>query len=129
MKWQLRFGAVIVIIVLMGSAVYSIYSMYAENGELAGANQSLTTTNGLELIYIDDRIQKDGCITIKTFHRQHTHLPERFQNKRIKEIVDGEKVYYQDGEPCDIPEGTRLDVRVQMLEDSVWNVRQGEVGE
>ncbi|WP_338804806.1 lysis protein [Xenorhabdus griffiniae] len=43
MKWQLKFGAVIVVIVLMGSAVYSIYSVYAENGELAGANQSLTT--------------------------------------------------------------------------------------
>ncbi|OKO98424.1 lysis protein [Xenorhabdus eapokensis] len=43
MKWQLRFGAVIVVIALMGSAVYSIYSVYAENGKLAGANQSLTT--------------------------------------------------------------------------------------
>ncbi|CCW31687.1 hypothetical protein XNC3_2710002 [Xenorhabdus nematophila F1] len=37
--------------------------------------------------------------------------------------MDGEKVYYADGEPCDIPEGCRLDVRVQMLADSVWNLR------
>ncbi|WP_338803335.1 lysis system i-spanin subunit Rz [Xenorhabdus griffiniae] len=43
MKWQLKLGAVIVVIALMGSAVYSIYSVYAENRELAGANQSLTT--------------------------------------------------------------------------------------
>ncbi|MBD2811397.1 hypothetical protein ID853_11015 [Xenorhabdus sp. Vera] len=53
---------------------------------------------------------------------------EHFQNKRIKTIVGGEKIYYADGEPCDIPEGCRLDVRVQMPEDSVWNVR-GREGE
>ncbi|WP_148886145.1 hypothetical protein [Xenorhabdus doucetiae] len=34
--------------------------------------------NGLELIYIDDKVHKDGSITIETFHRQHAHLPERF---------------------------------------------------
>ncbi|WP_455685321.1 phage tail fiber protein [Xenorhabdus szentirmaii] len=47
--------------------------------------------------------------------------------------MDDKKVYYADGEPCDIPEGCRLDVRVQMPEDSVWNLREtatdGEVSE
>ncbi|WP_279625376.1 hypothetical protein [Xenorhabdus eapokensis] len=38
--------------------------------------------------------------------------------------MDGEKVYYADGEPCDIPIGTRLDVRVQMPENSIWNQQQ-----
>ncbi|WP_456303241.1 phage tail fiber protein [Xenorhabdus doucetiae] len=56
--------------------------------------------------------------------RSHHHYqPERLQNRRIKAIVDGERVYYADGEPFDIPEGCRLDVRVQMPVDSVWNVR------
>ncbi|WFQ80188.1 MULTISPECIES: hypothetical protein [Xenorhabdus] len=32
-----------------------------------------------------------------------------------------------DAEPCDIPEGCRLDVRVQMPEDSVWNAGQEKV--
>ncbi|WP_456243157.1 phage tail fiber protein [Xenorhabdus doucetiae] len=32
---------------------------------------------------------------------------------------------YADGKPCDIPEGCRLDIRVQMPEDSVWNLRKG----
>ncbi|WP_446471379.1 phage tail fiber protein [Xenorhabdus stockiae] len=41
----------------------------------------------------------------------------------MKAIVNGEKAYYQDGEPCDIPEGCRLEVRVQMPADSVWNVK------
>ncbi|WP_340608342.1 hypothetical protein [Xenorhabdus bharatensis] len=89
-----------------------------------GGISSPKNNNGLELIYIDDKVNKDGSITIETFHRQHSHLPARFQNKRIKAIVNGEKVYYQDGEPCDIPEGCRLDVRVQMPANSVWNVKQ-----
>ncbi|PHM47507.1 hypothetical protein Xekk_04510 [Xenorhabdus sp. KK7.4] len=89
-----------------------------------GGISSPKNNNGLELIYIDDKVNKDGSITIETFHRQHSHLPARFQNQRIKAIVNGEKVYYQDGEPCDIPEGCRLDVRVQMPANSVWNVKQ-----
>ncbi|PHM67683.1 NgrE [Xenorhabdus stockiae] len=89
-----------------------------------GGISSPKNNNGLELIYIDDKVNKDGSITIETFHRQHSHLPARFQNKRIKALVNGEKVYYQDGEPCDIPEGCRLDVRVQMPANSVWNVKQ-----
>ncbi|WP_456303304.1 phage tail fiber protein [Xenorhabdus szentirmaii] len=40
---------------------------------------------------------------------------------------------FYDGEPCDIPEGCRLDVRVQMPEDSVWNQKrvasEGGIGE
>ncbi|WP_169928470.1 hypothetical protein [Xenorhabdus hominickii] len=32
-----------------------------------------------------------------------------------------EQTYYTDDELCDLPAGTRLDVRVQMLADSVWN--------
>ncbi|BET96446.1 lysis protein [Xenorhabdus taiwanensis] len=43
MNWKLKLIAASVGIALMGSALYSIYSVYAENGELAGANQSLTT--------------------------------------------------------------------------------------
>ncbi|MGV7960885.1 phage tail protein [Photorhabdus tasmaniensis] len=81
--------------------------------------------NGSELIFVDDRVQCDGSIIIETFHRQHSHLPERFQNWRLKSIDDnGGRVFYKDGEPCDIPEHCRLDVRVQMPADSIWNQRQ-----
>ncbi|WMV73559.1 hypothetical protein QL112_005930 [Xenorhabdus griffiniae] len=117
----------------LGIGHYQISGVLGYNADGAwgvhGGISSPKNNNGLELIYIDDQVQKDGCITIKTFHRQHTHLPKQFQNKRIKDIVDGEKVYYADAEPCDIPEGCRLDVRVQMPEDSVWNLRQGKVTE
>ncbi|PHM45866.1 NgrE [Xenorhabdus mauleonii] len=114
----------------LGTGHYQIDGILGYNADGAwgvhGGISSPKNNNGLELIYIDDRVEKDGSITIETFHRQHSHLPERFQNKRIKALVDGEKVYYADGEPCDIPEGCRLDVRVQMPEDSVWNVGQKE---
>ncbi|PHM38181.1 phage tail fiber protein [Xenorhabdus mauleonii] len=112
----------------LGTGHYQIDGILGYNADGAwgvhGGISSPKNNNGLELIYIDDRVEKDGSITIETFHRQHSHLPERFQNKRIKALVDGEKIYYANGEPCDIPEGCRLDVRAQMPADSVWNQRQ-----
>ncbi|WP_334473417.1 phage tail fiber protein [Arsenophonus sp. PmNCSU2021_1] len=80
--------------------------------------------NGLELIYVRDKILSNGDIEIQTFHRQHTHLPRDFQNWRIKEIIDGKPVYYADGEQVDIPPSTWLDVRVQMPVDSIWGQQQ-----
>ncbi|QBY43455.1 hypothetical protein QE197_08560 [Arsenophonus nasoniae] len=82
--------------------------------------------NGLELIYVRDKILSNGNIEIQTFHRQHSHLPEDFQNWRIKEIIDGKPTYYIDGEPCDIPPSTWLDVRVEMPVDSIWNQQHAQ---
>ncbi|WP_038226771.1 lysis system i-spanin subunit Rz, partial [Xenorhabdus bovienii] len=42
MKWQLKIGAVIVALALIGAAVHSIYSVYAENGRLI---QDIETLN------------------------------------------------------------------------------------
>ncbi|OKP01220.1 pyocin knob domain-containing protein [Xenorhabdus eapokensis] len=92
-----------------------------------GGISSPKNNNGLELIYISDKVQKDGSIIIETFHRQHLHLPEQFQNKRIKTMFEGKLIYYAEGEPCDIPDGCRLDVRVQMPKDSVWNLKQNKL--
>ncbi|OKP03925.1 lysis system i-spanin subunit Rz [Xenorhabdus eapokensis] len=41
MKWQLKLGAVIVVIALMGSAAFSVWSVYTENGRLTEKNQAL----------------------------------------------------------------------------------------
>lgn len=82
--------------------------------------------NGLELIYVKDKILSNGSIEIQTFHRQHPHLPKDFQNWRVKEIVDGKPVYYADGEQVDIPPSTWLDVRVEMPVDSIWNQQQAQ---
>lgn len=38
-------------------------------------------------------------------------------------------VFCQDVALCDPPESTRLDVRMEMPQDSVWNVKQRELAE
>ncbi|MDE9460661.1 hypothetical protein KKJ03_04405 [Xenorhabdus bovienii] len=49
-------------------------------------------------------------------------MPARLQNRRMKSV--DEQTHYTDDEACDLPAGTRLDVRVQMPEDSIWNQKQ-----
>ncbi|WP_238153217.1 hypothetical protein [Morganella morganii] len=117
-----------------GTGQYHITGILGYNSDGAwGVNGGISVpkdNNGLELVYVDDRVQKDGSIIIETCHRQHAHLPERFQNWRLKEVTpEGERIFYQDGEPCDLPESTRLDVRVEMPQGSVWNVKQRELAE
>ncbi|MBT0397595.1 hypothetical protein ISO77_18900 [Morganella morganii subsp. morganii] len=117
-----------------GTGQYHITGILGYNADGAwGVNGGISVpkdNNGLELVYIDDRVQSDGSLIIETCHRQHAHLPERFQNWRLKEITpEGERIFYQDGEPCDLPESTRLDVRVEMPQGSVWNVKQRELAE
>ncbi|MGE1854076.1 hypothetical protein ACMFGU_07840 [Morganella morganii] len=117
-----------------GTGQYHITGILGYNSDGAwGVNGGISVpkdNNGLELVYVDDRVQEDGSLIIETCHRQHAHLPERFQNWRLKEVTpEGERVFYQDGEPCDLPESTRLDVRVEMPQGSVWNVKQRELAE
>ncbi|BET97822.1 phage tail fiber protein [Xenorhabdus taiwanensis] len=110
---------------------YKVSGILGYNSDKAwgvyGGISSPKDNNGLELIYISDKVQKDGSIIIETFHRQHSHLPEKFQNKRIKTMLEGKLIYYAEGEPCDIPDGCRLDVRVHMPEGSIWNLNQNKL--
>ncbi|OBU07749.1 hypothetical protein [Morganella psychrotolerans] len=113
---------------------YHITGILGYNSDGAwGVNGGISVpkdNNGLELVYVADRVLEDGGIIIETCHRQHTHLPDKFQNWRLKEITTtGDRIFYQDGEPCDLPEYTRLDVRVEMPQGSVWNVKQRELAE
>ncbi|MDU3419884.1 MAG: hypothetical protein E7F44_17520 [Morganella morganii] len=117
-----------------GTGQYHITGILGYNSDGAwGVNGGISVpkdNNGLELVYVADRVLEDGSIIIETCHRQHAHLPERFQNWRLKEITpEGERIFYQDGEPCDLPESTRLDVRVEMPQGSVWNIKQRELAE
>ncbi|MCA6220094.1 phage tail fiber protein [Photorhabdus antumapuensis] len=112
-----------------GTGIYRILNILGYNADGAwGVHGGISVpcdNNNLELIFVDDQVQPDGSIVIKTFHRQHVHLPERFQNWRLKSIDDnGNKIFYQDGESCDIPDSCRLDIRVQMPEDSHWNLNR-----
>lgn len=109
---------------------YLITGVMGYNADGAwGVNGSLSVpknSNGLALIYIKDKILPGGNIEIQIFHRQHLHLPEDFQNIRVKEIIDGKPIYYTDGEQCDIPMSTWLDMRVGMPANSIWNQQQAQ---
>ncbi|MEY1390556.1 cell envelope integrity protein TolA [Providencia stuartii] len=83
--------------------------------------------NGKNMVLIDYKVRPDGDIEVFVFHQQNTDLPERFQNKRIKYIdKDGNPVYYENYEPCDVPESRWIDMRVEMPVNSIYNLKQAE---
>ncbi|WP_450091401.1 phage tail fiber protein [Photorhabdus antumapuensis] len=74
------------------------------DSELHGGISVLKDNNNLELIFVDDRVQCHSSIIIETFHGQHPYLSICFQNWRLKCIDENnERVFYEDGELCDIP--------------------------
>ena len=83
--------------------------------------------NGKNMVLIDYKVRPDGDIEVFVFHQQNVDMPERFQNKRIKYIdKDGNPVYYENYEPCDVPESRWIDMRVEMPVNSIYNLKQAE---
>ena len=83
--------------------------------------------NGKNMVLIDYKVRPDGDIEVFVFHQQNADLPERFQNKRIKHLdKDGNPVYYENYEPCDVPESRWIDMRVEMPVNSIYNRKQAE---
>ncbi|EOE4442726.1 hypothetical protein ACKE44_000358 [Providencia stuartii] len=83
--------------------------------------------NGKNMVLIDYEVKPDGDIEVFVFHQQNADMPERFQNKRIKHIdEDGNPVYYENYEPCDVPESRWIDMRVEMPVNSIYNLKQAE---
>ncbi|HHW4773082.1 TPA: hypothetical protein ACUY60_003850 [Providencia stuartii] len=83
--------------------------------------------NGKNMVLIDYEVRPDGDIEVFVFHQQNADMPERFQNKRIKYIdKDGNPVYYENYEPCDVPESRWIDMRVEMPVNSIYNLKQAE---
>ncbi|MDI9095617.1 hypothetical protein, partial [Providencia rettgeri] len=83
---------------------------------------------------------EDGDIVLYTSYRQHD-LPQNIQYERFKlypeflrDATEGEesipgfdgKVELTPGEPCDIPVGHWVDVRVNMPSNSIYNQKQAE---
>ncbi|WP_223672617.1 phage tail fiber protein [Proteus terrae] len=83
--------------------------------------------NGKNMVLIDYEVRPDGDIEVFVFHQQNADMPERFQNKRIKHLdEDGNPVYYENYEPCDVPESRWIDMRVEMPLNSIYNQKQAE---
>ena len=83
--------------------------------------------NGKNMVLIDYEVRPDGDIEIFVFHQQNADMPERFQNKRIKHFdEEGVPVYFENYEPCDVPESRWIDMRVEMPPNSLYNQKQAE---
>lgn len=83
--------------------------------------------NGKNMVLIDYDVKPDGNIELFVFHNQNIDMPERFQNKRIKHFdEEGKPVYFENYEPCDVPESRWIDMRVEMPPNSLYNQKQAE---
>ena len=89
-------------------------------GGVDGGIEIPLDVNKQPLIWVDSKVMEDGSILVKTYHRTHPNAPKFARND-----IDG----YNDGDPIDIPDGRFISVRVQMPEQSIYNVRMREMEE
>ncbi len=92
----------------------------ADWGGVDGGIEIPLDVNKQPLIWIDSKINADGSIYIKTYHRTHLNGPHFAKNN-----ING----YNDGDPIDIPKGRFISVRVQMPEESKYNIRINEMSD
>lgn len=80
--------------------------------------------NDNPLIWVEPEVNADGSIDIYTFHREN-YIPDSIRKMRERRLNKMGGVYASkiDGEPCDIPEGAFIDVRVEMPYNSIYNVK------
>jgi len=89
-------------------------------GGVDGGIEIPLDVNKQPLIWVNSKVNKDGSILVRTYHRTHPNAPEFANN-----TIDG----FNDGDPIDIPTGRFISVRVQMPEQSIYNVRMREMEE
>ncbi|MCL8627815.1 hypothetical protein NAB41_10190 [Proteus mirabilis] len=89
-------------------------------GGVDGGIEIPLDVNKQPLIWVDSKVMEDGSILVRTYHRTHPNAPKFARND-----IDG----YKDGDPIDIPDGRFISVRVQMPEQSIYNVRMSEMEE
>lgn len=89
-------------------------------GGVDGGIEIPLDVNKQPLIWVNSKVNKDGSILVKTYHRTHPNAPEFARND-----IEG----FNDGDPIDIPDGRFISVRVQMPEQSIYNVRMCEMEE
>ncbi|MBJ9131210.1 phage tail fiber protein [Citrobacter freundii] len=94
-------------------------------GGIDGGFEIPVDRNKQPRIWLDYKVNADGSVLVRTFHRVHSSAPPFAQN-RIGN-TDNNGVFTEtvvDGEPVDIPADSFVSVRVEMPEDSLWNQKQ-----
>lgn len=89
-------------------------------GGIDGGIEIPLDVNKQPLIWVNSTVNKDGTILVNTYHRTHPNAPEFARNQ-----IDG----YRDGDLIDIPDGRFISVRVQMPEQSIYNIKMREMEE
>ncbi|WP_371067701.1 phage tail fiber protein, partial [Salmonella enterica] len=91
-------------------------------GGIDGGFEIPVDRNKQPRIWLDYKVNADGSILVRTFHRVHPSAPTFAQNRIGNTDNDG--VFTEtvaDGEPVDIPADSFVSVRVEMPENSIWN--------
>ncbi|HBN5388636.1 TPA: phage tail protein [Citrobacter freundii] len=99
-------------------------------GGIDGGFEIPVDRNKQPRIWLDYKVNADGSVLVRTYHRVHTSAPEFAQNRIGNTDING--VFTEtvaDGELVDIPADSFVSVRVEMPEDSIWNQRQKETRE
>lgn len=94
-------------------------------GGIDGGFEIPVDRNKQPRIWLDYKVNADGSVLVRTFHRVHSSAPPFAQN-RIGN-TDNNGVFTEtvaDGEAVDIPADSFVSVRVEMPEDSIWNQMQ-----
>ena len=103
-----------------GVGVYRISNILGPHSDKAwggidGGFEIPKDRNGQRLLWLDYEVDADGSILVKTYHRTYPEAPAFARN-----IKDG----YEESDPIDIPSDQFLSVRVEMPQDSIWNLAQ-----
>lgn len=119
-------------VVRLGLGHYRVTGVYGFNSDNAwGIDGGISIPkdhNDQPLIWLEPEVNPDGSVDIYTFHREN-HIPENIRAIRERRLarMGGEYTAKVDGEPCDIPAGTFVDLRVEMPEDSIYATKQKEI--
>ncbi|EEK8464027.1 phage tail protein [Salmonella enterica] len=84
-------------------------------GGIDGGFEIPVDRNKQSRIWLDYKVNADGSVLVKTYHRTYPQSPEFARNE-----IDNLK----SGEPIDIPSDSFVSVRVEMPENSIWNQKQ-----
>lgn len=84
-------------------------------GGIDGGFEIPKDRNGQRLLWLDYEVDADGSILVKTYHRTYPEAPAFARNT---------KNGYEESDPIDIPSDQFVSVRVEMPQDSIWNLAQ-----
>lgn len=116
-SWQLNDESEGCVVTRQGVGEYLIEGCTGLNADAAwggidGGFDIPTDRNKQPLIWLDYKVNPDGSVLVKTYHRTHPSAPAFARN---------ELAGLADGNPVDIPSDQFVSVRVEMPTDSTWN--------